>query len=175
MSTLLWAVALLIAFGGVGYFLLANKQKGPFEIINNLTGFFDEIKTKIDELFLSIKSIAKYLSELQERISGIFDLFQSAEQQRAAVEARIKEHLTEHVNTKIDELKAGLDKQTERIFSGLDLQKQIIVTELTKSLAVAVPFSAPIEQPSIVDDPKPENVEPSTDATAVKTKSKRKK
>lgn len=134
MSTLLWVALLLVAVLVVGYFLLTGKQKGPFEIINNISVFFDELKEKVENLIAQFQSLSKYIINLHERISSILELFKTAEQQRAAVEERLKQHLTDHVDKRFDALVAGLDQHTERVFNALDMQRKVLVTELTKTV-----------------------------------------
>lgn len=142
MSTLLWVALLLVAVLVVGYFLLTGKQKGPFEIINNISVFFDELKEKVEKLIAQFQSLSKYIIDLHERISSILELFKTAEQQRAAVEERLKQHLTDHVDKRFDALKAGLDQHTERVFSALDMQRKVLVTEVSKSIENSAPFIA---------------------------------
>lgn len=135
----LWVFLVLAAVMVVGYYRFSAKAKKPFEIITGITGFFDDIHRKVEEVIAYIKTLSKYHLDLHERISGILDLFSSAQTERAAVEQRLKQHLTDLVDQRFAELKEGLDKQTERIFHGLDMHRKVLLSEVTSALTPPEP------------------------------------
>ena len=154
--TSLWVFLAMVAVMAVGYYRFSSKAKKPFEIISGITGFFDAIHTKIEETIAYIKTLSKSLADLHERISKVLESFGLAQSEREAVEQRLKQHLTDLVDQRIAEIKEGLDKQTERIFHGLDMHRKVLLTEVTSALTPPEPA---VQQAG---------TEPSKDATEVR-------
>lgn len=130
----LWVFLVLVAVMVVGYYRFSAKTKKPFEIITGITGFFDDVHRKVEEVVAYIKTLQKYHLDLHERISSVFALFDNAQSERSAVEQRLKQHLTDLVDQRFAELREGLDKQTEQIFHGLDMHRKVLLTEVSKAL-----------------------------------------